>query len=286
MKATDIEAYAYINPKFKVGDKAIWLWASSAICSVAQRELHGCEWIYNIMPYDIWVSEKYLASPTTVPPRLLNSDALAARAKAETEKTDTESKEEKRKNAKENETPFAFEDVTPSVTAETTDKAEEKELDLCELLKHCEGEKFYSPVWREVELSHLFPANNNGNQPIVQLRLSNGCLRNIASTGHLSWGERFGNIVLFPSRELYEQYPFDAKKAWQIWADSQKPKSCLHVYWNCTIEDDGKVVAFASNHLVFKSKEDAVYAAQEANEYLTKVQEELNRKSLCLHRIS
>lgn len=90
---------------------------------------------------------------------------------------------------------------------------EEKELNLCELLKGCEGEKFYSLVVGEcvlngvVQSGTLYPIKLNSSFYVEDGRFTLA-----------------GAQVVYPSRALYEKYPLDAKKAWAEWAESRKPK--------------------------------------------------------------
>ncbi len=116
------------------------------------------------------------------------------------------------------------EKLTPKPDIEEKNGMEEKELNLCELLKGCEGEVLYSPTYGKCTLRAIYASNNRGFQPIISVRLEDGTSRNFASNGKIAWAvSKFAPISLFPY-SLYEKYPLDAKKAWQEWEESRKPK--------------------------------------------------------------
>ena len=91
----------------------------------------------------------------------------------------------------------------------------EKELNLCELLKGCEGETFYSDVF---ELVILTKVNLVGNFLTINW---NRLELNLYSNGSKVKGNR---CVLWPSKELYEKYPLDAYSAWMEWKEARKHK--------------------------------------------------------------
>lgn len=100
---------------------------------------------------------------------------------------------------------------------------DEDELDLVKLLKGHESMILYSLIWGECTLHRLCAANNNGSQPLINIKLSNGLTRNITTSGHLSYDlKKIGNPVIWPNEELYIKYPLNAAKAWKEWEDSQK----------------------------------------------------------------
>ncbi len=92
----------------------------------------------------------------------------------------------------------------------------EKELNLCELLKGCEGEKLYSPYIGECRLTEIKPDEDHS----IWIRNSDDVWVALPSCGH----EPDGVVMLYPSRALYEKYPLDAAKAWSEWAESRDPK--------------------------------------------------------------
>lgn len=97
----------------------------------------------------------------------------------------------------------------------TNDNMEEKELDLCDILKGHEGEEFFSPIIGDCKL------RNMTNEYIYMTHLNN-----LSYCFHIDGRrENSGLCVLYPSRESYLKYPLDAKKAWMEWLEEQKPKS-------------------------------------------------------------
>lgn len=98
---------------------------------------------------------------------------------------------------------------------------EEMKINLCELLKSCEGEEFYSPVHGTIKLvkideskyfSLIFETQNNAR-----------CVYSM-------YGYTFLNcspdalITLYPSYDLYIKYPLNTIEAWKEWEESRKPK--------------------------------------------------------------
>lgn len=84
---------------------------------------------------------------------------------------------------------------------------EKEKLNLCELLRNCEGEEFYSLIDGEVKLRQLTDEIMCRDEVMYLLSCSLD-----------------GVILLYPSRELYEKYPLDAYSAWMEWKESRKPK--------------------------------------------------------------
>ena len=95
------------------------------------------------------------------------------------------------------------------------DNMEEKELNLCELLKGCEGEKFYSPLFGECSLIRI------KEQTIILEDRVDGQAYELYQEGYACFG---GVTMLYPSRTLYEKYPLDAYSAWMKWNEARKPK--------------------------------------------------------------
>lgn len=88
---------------------------------------------------------------------------------------------------------------------------ETKELNLCELLKGHEGETFYHLMYGEVEYKGIdkdgFIAFTDSKIPAIY------------DDGKY---DQHANVVLYPSRALYEQYPLDPYTAWMKWQERQK----------------------------------------------------------------
>lgn len=133
---------------------------------------------------------------------------------------------------------------------------EEKELDLCELLKDCEGEEFYCPIWGGTVICEIAKAGYR-IEPKDKMR---GYL-NIGFDGK---ADEDGEVILFPSRALFEKYPLDAKAAWMEWKQKKEKEfnkvtsfiSPVSKWWEL------KVVA------KFHSHEEAQQAAEGIREYL------------------
>ena len=98
----------------------------------------------------------------------------------------------------------------PPKNSQLKDNMEEKELNLCELLKSCEGMEVYSL------LEGIAFIRNVGNALITTMENNN-------------YGEK-GNVyvrgecLLYPSKELYMKYPLDAYSAWMEWQVEKKSK--------------------------------------------------------------
>ncbi len=157
---------------------------------------------------------------------------------------------------------------------ETENKYEENKLDLYDIIYKTKkiDTYFYSPVFGDVSIVRSIPHEK-------EMVVSDGGMEySLTPWGNLV-GHNKGCCILFPSRELYEQYPLDARKAWQIWADEQKPKYNLHC--KLFIGEDGDLShCYVNETHQFSTKEDAEYAAQAVKKCLERVQEELNRKEM------
>ncbi len=92
----------------------------------------------------------------------------------------------------------------------------EKELNLCELLKDRVGALFYSPYLGMCRLNDI---DKDSDHPI-ELKNDNDEWVILPPSGH----EPDGSVMLYPSRALYEKYPLEPAKAWQIWSEERKPK--------------------------------------------------------------
>lgn len=103
---------------------------------------------------------------------------------------------------------------------------EEKELDLTQLLKGCEGEQLFSLSLGLVCL-HEIREQKGSNRPIRIVKNGNVYYR--SANGKCG---RDGLVDLYPSEGLLRKYPLDAKKAWSKWEESRK-----HLFYapECTI---------------------------------------------------
>ena len=135
---------------------------------------------------------------------------------------------------------------------------EEKELNLCELLKGCEGEEFYSLMHGKVRFMTI------GAEGFVMFDLPESF--SVYDNGKY---DLHAEVIIYPSRALYEKYPLDAKKAWDEWASERKPKfefsSFIYIY-----KDGETVDEIDLPELNFNSLEEAKQAAEAVRETLTK----------------
>lgn len=172
------------------------------------------------------------------------------------------------------------ENLTPYTAP--TDKAEGKELDLTQLLKGHEGEKFYCTMFGEVPFVCIIPNPKPFERPIKVDAFQ------LTSDGKYGLD---GECILFPSRALYEQYPLEPQRAWAVWSEQQKPKRWRanngDFYW--CVDSDGSPASSEENGLIyddrkysvgnyFRTESDAEYAAQEVKKCLELVQEEISGK--------
>lgn len=95
---------------------------------------------------------------------------------------------------------------------------ETKDLNLCELLKGCEGQSFYSPCYGDVDLIEVL------NDRIIISSVANDKKHTLGKRGKHYAGFAECMCMLFPSRTLYEQYPLDPYIAWMKWKEEQMPK--------------------------------------------------------------
>lgn len=115
---------------------------------------------------------------------------------------------------------------------------EEKELNLCELLKGCEGEEFYLLDCGNATLDGIQTNNSRGDSiKFLSLRSTNFNSGSIIINPN---GKRkaYGSVILYPSRTLYEKYPLDPYSAWMEWQSERKPKRWRaeegEEYWRLT----------------------------------------------------
>ena len=113
------------------------------------------------------------------------------------------------------------------------DNMEEKELNLCELLKSCEGEWLYVVPCGEMELKGITKIEL---KPLHFSRDTINCLTKADGRAYED-----GSCIIYPSRALYEKYPLDAPQAWREWAESSKPKYVLQAQLRL-ISNNGKTI--------------------------------------------
>ena len=164
-------------------------------------------------------------------------------------------------------------------TEENKETQEEKELNLCELLKGCEGEKLYTTPYGELvfrEMDQDFITLGWDRACGVVMYHINGRLHSTADV-----------VTIFPSRALYEKYPLDAYSAWMEWKETRKPKRWRaklgEKYWVVDIElshtwseekNDGYDKVRYNNGNYFRTEEEAQQAAEAVRETLAKLYEQ------------
>ena len=165
--------------------------------------------------------------------------------------------------------------------AEPEGTMEEKELNLCELLKGCEGERFYllsrgyttlkEIIWNKDTCDYSIVLTGKGR---IELYSSGKEVNNEAA------------VILYPSKELYKKYPLDAYSAWMEWQEERKPKRWRAEYGETyyslrdsfTVCDqyennDSDNDCAWSNYNYFRTPQLAEQAAKEVKECLMKFHE-------------
>ncbi|MDE7442147.1 MAG: hypothetical protein K2M69_08280 [Muribaculaceae bacterium] len=122
---------------------------------------------------------------------------------------------------------------------ELKDNMEEKELNLVELLRGCEGEEFYSIVYGNVTLEVIHSPEVDDLKYYLLTR-PNSCRIGRDLVYPNGKVDANGAILLYPSKELYEKYPLDAYAAWMEWKEARKPKR-----WTPQI---GERIFFVNSH--------------------------------------
>ena len=143
---------------------------------------------------------------------------------------------------------------------------EEKELNLCELLKGCEGEEFYSLMHGKVRFMTI------GADGFVMFDLPESI--SVYDNGKYDLN---AEVIIYPSRALYEKYPLDARAAWMEWKESRKP--------NCELKMDFQIISGKHrggvgdfSTLVFRSEKEAMKAVEAVMETLEKFHEKNTMK--------
>ena len=154
-------------------------------------------------------------------------------------------------------------------STENKETMEEKELNLCKLLKSCEGEEFYLVDCGNATLDGVQTNNSRGdNVTFLSFHSTKFDSGTIIINPN---GKRkvYGSVILYPSRALFEKYPLDAPQAWREWADSRKPKYVLQAQLRL-ISNDGKTVEDCENVEVNTLDNDLTKAAEVVREALEK----------------
>lgn len=177
-------------------------------------------------------------------------------------------------------------------TEENKETMEEKELNLCELLKGCEGEEFYLLDCGNATLDGIQTNNSRGDSiKFLSLHSTNFDSGTIIINPN---GKRkvFGSAILYPSRAFYEKYPLDAYSAWMEWKEARKPKRWrakqYEKYWYLDRRFIAKSCIAGPNESFdntnyengnyFRTKEEAEQATEAVKEALQKFHEQNLKK--------
>lgn len=167
---------------------------------------------------------------------------------------------------------------------------EEKELNLVELLKDCEGEEFYSHSYGNVILEDIVVSEQ---YPMVVRPMGYDNIRREAyyPNGKIS---KYGHTDLFPSRALYEKYPLDPYSAWMEWNPERTHKRWRagrgEEYWRIIFDesfDNSITSSFDVRDCIdnanydignyFKDEQTAQQAAEAVRECLAKFHESISQ---------
>ena len=148
---------------------------------------------------------------------------------------------------------------------------EEKELNLCELLKGHEGEEFYLLDCGNVILDVIQTNNLRGDSvTFLSLHSTNFDSGSIIINPN---GKRkvYGSVILYPSRALYEKYTLDPYSAWMEWKEERNPNKKYRLSINWTInemenEDDYNIEDYGHFYVDCKTKEEADDAVESIKE--------------------
>ena len=91
------------------------------------------------------------------------------------------------------------------------DNMEDKEPNLCELLKDYIGDTFFHPHYGDVELTGV-------DENFISVTYNDCTIVIVGFTAPT------GMAYLYPDAESLKKYPFDGKVAWDEWASERKPK--------------------------------------------------------------
>ena len=142
------------------------------------------------------------------------------------------------------------------------DNMKEKELDLTQLLKGCEGEDIFDIEKGIVTIKEV-------KQRCIATKSDEGIINYVGK-----YIEQFpsGGARFYPSRALYEKYPLDAYSAWMEWKESRKPKFIVQAQIRL-ISNQGKTIEDYECVEVEVSDTDLAKATEAINEVLQKLNE-------------
>lgn len=168
----------------------------------------------------------------------------------------------------------------------------EEEFDLLNILKGCEGEKFFSISVGEV----IFKAIYDHDGALKIRAVQKDAVGNERNVNFSSDGRRnkSGLPDLYPSEALLMKYPLDPYSAWKEWKESRKPKRWRARKYQGYYYIDfrgGRLVTFYDtdeydkdennrydSYNYFRTKEEAEQAAEVIKEALQKFHEKNSEK--------
>ena len=172
----------------------------------------------------------------------------------------------------ENDTSFIETSLEPYTEPETKDNMEEKELNLAELLKGCEGEEFFSISVGKVMFKAIYDFDDTHKiRTIRKDAVGNEYNVNFHSDGRRN---KAGLQDLYPSEDLLKKYPLDAKKAWDEWASERKPKYILQAEMRLISLDGRDVEDWEQIEIIGVPDIDLSQAAEAVRETLQKFHEQ------------
>ena len=164
---------------------------------------------------------------------------------------------------------YSADELEPYTEPETKANMEEKELNLCELLKGCEGKRFYLLSRGYTTLKGIIWNKDTCDYSIV---LTGKGRIELYCTGKETNNEAV--VILYPSKELYEKYPLDAYSAWMEWAEARKPKYILQAEMRLISLDGRDVEDWEQIEIIGVPDIDLSQAAEAVRETLQKFHEQ------------
>lgn len=107
--------------------------------------------------------------------------------------------------------PTEYMEAKEKESREKGNNSENSQLNFLEIFKGCEGETVYSLIDGVGKVTDL---NEDG------FLVNHWYFRNDGSLS--GYDSPTAKCLVYPSRVLYEQYPLDAKKAWEVWQEEQE----------------------------------------------------------------
>ena len=157
-------------------------------------------------------------------------------------------------------------------STENKEPMEEKELNLCELLKGCEGEEFFSISVGKVMFKAIYDYDDTHKIRTVR----KDAVGNEHNVNFHSDGRRnnAGLQDLYPSEDLLRKYPLNAAMAWSEWEESRKQTQKCHIHVDIVIDKADESFEGIGMDFEFESEEEAQQASEVVKEALVKFHEQ------------